>query len=139
MAITLVLVDDNEVDRYIVRRKLLRHGAFGEVIEAPSGQVFLKELCNDARLKAPPNQPALILMDINMPMLNGFETLDRMEEFLAEGVGPTGAVVVMYSSSENPDDLGRAERHPLVAASIPKPLNNTLIDQMIGLCRSSIG
>ena len=135
MNITLVVVDDNEVDRYIVRRKLSRHDAFGEIIEASSGSNFLDELCDDIRLQAPPDHPVLILMDINMPMLNGFETVDKLHERIAEGLGPRGTIVLMHSSSENPDDLRRANEHPLVAGSLPKPINGEKIDQLIQYCQ----
>jgi two-component system cell cycle response regulator DivK len=62
-AATLVLlVEDNEVNRYLARF-LLEHGGF-EVVTASNGQ----EALDQARAR----RPDLILMDIQMPVMDGY-------------------------------------------------------------------
>ncbi|MBW3628792.1 MAG: response regulator [Gemmatimonadetes bacterium] len=63
MAARILLVDDNE-DSRTVYRLILEHGGY-EVLEAATGP--------DALTRARENQPDLILMDISIPVLDGWE------------------------------------------------------------------
>lgn len=63
--------------------------------------------------------PDLILLDINMPRLNGFEFLDALVEL---GPYPVPPIVVMLTSSGYSPDLERAKRNPLIKRYLEKPL-----------------
>ena len=60
----------------------------------------------------------LILLDINMPELNGFEFLDQTEHF--QGIKTVD--ILMVSSSIDNADLERAMNHPLTLGCVSKPL-----------------
>ena len=66
---TILVVDDEPLNRKLVRGLLTAEGY--QVVEAPDGQVAL-ELA--------PSGPDLILLDIMMPLLDGFETCRRLKE-----------------------------------------------------------
>lgn len=129
MKITTVIVDDDEVDRYVVKRKLGRRDEFGKVLEAGSGQQFIDEV--DQGLLADEAGSPLVLMDINMPGLNGFETVDALQARVTEGSLPATLVVMMFTSSSNPDDKARAERLPIVAGYVIKPLDDTDVAEIL--------
>ena len=80
----VLVVDDEAVCRYLVRR-LLPGGAF-EVIEAASGAEGL------ARLRD--RSPDVILLDLNLPEMDGFAFLDRLA---SAGVSRLPPVVVLTS------------------------------------------
>lgn len=63
----------------------------------------------------------VILLDINMPEMNGFEFLDAYQDLLAEG--QTRAVVVLLTSSPDPSDQARAMSYACVKGYIVKPLD----------------
>ncbi len=67
--ITILHVDDNEANRYAVNRMLRRVGF--NVIEAATGEAAL-ELVDQAR-------PDLIILDVKLPDLNGFEVCRRIK------------------------------------------------------------
>jgi PAS domain S-box-containing protein len=67
--IKILHVDDNETNRYAVNRMLKRVGF--NVIEAATGEAAL-ELVNQAR-------PDLIILDVKLPDLNGFEVCRRLK------------------------------------------------------------
>ncbi len=64
--------------------------------------------------------PSLIFLDINMPVMDGWEFLEAFSNKFKE-FHETIRVIIL-SSSVNPADLEMAENHPLVIGFMPKPL-----------------
>lgn len=109
----VLLVEDSEDDRYITTYMLRKRWPDVEIITAWNGEEALAEL---ERLTLHP--PDLILLDINMPLMNG-------HEFLAQWCGELGntePVVVMLSSSERHADIGRSANYEAVRQYFVKPM-----------------
>lgn len=65
------------------------------------------------------NLPELIFLDINMPIIDGWDILDAIE-------GKTMAnklKIFMTTSSIDPQDTIRIENHPLITGHIEKPIS----------------
>ncbi len=129
--VPVVIVDDSDADRYIVKRRLSKSGDFGEVKEARDGVVFLDEFFNGPVLVETEDSPLLVLMDVNMPGLNGFETIEELQRRVAAGEGPASLVVMMFTSSSNPEDLALAEKLSSVKGYIQKPLDQEGIAKIL--------
>ena len=125
-----IVVDDNKMDRYIVKRQLAKHPEFGDLMEATDGLDFLDNLVANGRVDDDNPKPVLILMDINMPGLNGFETAEKLQQRIDEGKGPESVVVMMFTSSDNPNDKARAEALDIVKGYIVKPLDAADIETL---------
>jgi DNA-binding NarL/FixJ family response regulator len=69
MGIRIGIVDDNQLNRTTVKDKLSRYPEVELVMEAKNGEDFLEQL------KAMPAKPQLILMDLEMPVLDGIKTI----------------------------------------------------------------
>ena len=67
------------------------------------------------------NFPKVIFVDINMPIMNGFEFADKYEEVFYKKHPET--IVFITSSSIQISDLERANAHPIVSGFIEKPFN----------------
>jgi CheY-like chemotaxis protein len=65
----------------------------------------------------PDNQPHLIILDINMPEIDGWEFLNRYQKF------ENPASVVMLSSSKDESDIKKSRTYNIVKGYIEKPLN----------------
>jgi len=133
MKIPVVLVDDNEVDRYVVRRVLSKFDEFDELKESKSGVEFLKEFFNGDEGAHLEDQPLCILMDINMPGLSGFETIAEMEKLAVKGHGPGGVVLMMITSSANPNDHIKADELDSVLGYTTKPLDRDGAKKIIAI------
>lgn len=132
--ISVVVVDDEKVDRYIVKRRMAKMDAFGDVIEATNGDRFLDEYFQtDQEFKDGVPPPLLILMDVNMPGRNGFETVEEIQRRMTEGRGPESIVIMMFTSSDNSNDRARAETLDAVKGYITKPLDEKGIETILAL------
>lgn len=67
---TLLVVDDDEIDREIILRALAEHGLEVPVAYAANGNEAIEIM------KAETDTAFVVLLDLNMPVLDGFETLD---------------------------------------------------------------
>lgn len=73
-----------------------------------------------------------VLLDINMPIMNGFEFLDHLEAAIAAGeIVFDPVVVTMFTSSQYPDDVARATAHDVVTGYVYKyPSDEELADAL---------
>ncbi len=113
--LTVMTIDDNEFDQLLNRRVLERAGVFGEILQFYLGTDALDYF------RSPHAQDIdLILLDVNMPGMTGFEFLERA---VAE-LGPEFAkcVVIMLTTSLDPRDLANARRFEIVRDYLGKPL-----------------
>lgn len=116
MARRIMLIDDYESDLLFTRLMLERCDQHFEVLEYDSAQEALQYLQSH-----PVHGISVILLDINMPGMNGFEFLEAYEH-LADGK-QAEAVVIMLTSSPDPRDRARAETFGTVRGYITKPID----------------
>lgn len=110
----VLLVDDNEADNVYHEIVLRRVGYTGEIIVCESGEDALEYLHNHGD-----RPPELILLDINMPGMDGFEFARCATPYLAAAATAT---VVMLTSSASDADRRKAQALPVIRGYIIKPL-----------------
>ena len=74
-------------------------------------------------------RPDLIFLDINMPAMDGWEFLDRYRELPREKKADT--VLIMLTTSLNPDDEKRTLAIPEVSGFEHKPLNQIRLESLL--------
>lgn len=116
MSCRVLTIDDNENDLLFTRIALERCGLDCEIRAFERAQDALSMLTDD-----PAHGTDLILLDINMPVMDGFAFLQAFEALPAAQRGH--AVVVMLSSSSDPADRRRAAAHACVRGFVNKPLD----------------
>lgn len=108
MTKTILIVEDNEKNMKLVRDILVHHGH--AVLEATTGE--------DGVRLAIGHQPDLILMDIQLPGINGVEALAQIRAAPALQAVP----VIAVSASVMPDEQLRVANSGF-DAFIPKPIS----------------
>jgi CheY-like chemotaxis protein len=90
------LVDDDVDDLTIVQDALAEYSYKGPVSTIPNGVILLKQL------ESASNRPNLIILDLNMPMLDGFTVLKRIKDSPQLKSIP---VIILTASSNKADEL----------------------------------
>ena len=70
------------------------------------------------------HMPVLVLMDVNMPRLTGFETIMKMNRAAEAGNSPPSLVMMMVTSSSDPKDMVQITRMPSIKGYVFKPLDD---------------
>ena len=100
----ILLVEDNPDDELLMRRALAKNDVAGEVVVAHDGVEALEYLFSSGSYAGRPAEamPRLILLDLKLPRLNGFEVLQRVRADERTRLLP---VVILTSSRERRDVL----------------------------------
>jgi CheY-like chemotaxis protein len=126
----ILLVDDDPVNNFLNQRLLENLAVADQLLVALNGQeafALLEEHCPDAAC------PALILLDVNMPVMNGFEFLHAYQQLPLEQ--KEAIVIIMLTTSLHPQDVERGQQLN-VAGFLSKPLT---VDKVNGLLRQHFG
>jgi CheY-like chemotaxis protein len=125
----VILIDDNEIDR-VVNEKLLRLSNVTDNIDCfHSCHAFFAYLSDNVdKFEGFQN---VILLDIQMPRMDGFECIIRMDSFPPEV--RSLFKIFMLSSSIDRNDIKKAERNSSVEKVLEKPLDVSLFKKLIDI------
>lgn len=124
----ILLVDDDEPTNFL-NKMILEDVNCAETVEvAESGQSALRYLEN-ASENGNPSSPDLIFLDINMPAMNGWEFLEQYSHL--DQSRKANVVIVMLTTSLNPDDRAKAGKIPDVSGFETKPLTPEKLQSII--------
>ena len=126
---TVMLIDDNEIDN-LINQKMIEAAAIAENIYTHTGaKSAIEFLKNMEKLDVADNVlPDVIFLDIDMPLMDGFQFLDEFEKLT--NVAKSKCKIVMLTSSINPQDFNRSKKYENVKQYINKPLSHESILQL---------
>ena len=103
-SLTILLAEDDDGHAHLVRRNLQRAGVMNEVVRVNDGQQALDYLRFEGAHEArPPHERLLLLLDINMPCIDGMEVLRQVKADEQLNKIP----VVMLTTTDDPRDIDR--------------------------------
>ena len=123
-----LLVDDDDTTNFLNQTLLQRMAVSDQVLVAVNGQQALDLLHQHCELPASPTCPALILLDMKMPRMNGFEFLQAYAQ-RPERENPT-VVIIMLTTSLNPKDVEQMQGLP-IAGYLTKLLTRDKVNQVL--------
>ena len=117
---TIVYAEDDMDDLFMLRQAFERHDHI-EVVHAADGKKALQLL---EKMLDENYLPCLIILDINMPVMNGREALQAIRNHPRL----KGLSVIMFTTSNSPADIAFAEAHD--AMLITKPIDYSDLEKI---------
>lgn len=113
----IFLIDDEEVSLFLTQQMLVNSGLTEDIhpfMTAEEAINYLKA-CNEDDI------PNVILLDLSMPVMNGWEFLDALAP-LGDGFTEKCRIYILTSSLDDTDEEG-AKSHPMVSGLLQKPIS----------------
>ena len=126
---SVLLVDDDATTNYL-NESLLRSLSVADHFAVAHDGLEALALLENQREPPSSSNPSLILLDLNMPGLNGMEFLEayqRLPQVLRDGI-----IIVVLATSMNSQDLARLNELP-IAGLASKPLTEEKINTILQL------
>lgn len=125
----IIMIDDNPLDHLIVSRICDSEGTFGDMAHLQTAQELVEFLAVNehdiARL------PDIILLDLNMPNLSGWDVLEKLKYYYQHKGKPLD--VYILSSSVSPVDQKRSQQYAFVKDFFIKPMTRQKIRDLYNL------
>ena len=128
----ILLIDDDEATNFLSNIILEEAGVARHIKTKQTAKAALNYIEDSAHLNGTPNAlpfPDLILLDMNMPAMDGWEFVEVYRE-LATKLDKQ-IVIVMLTTSLNPDDRIRAMAIPEILSFENKPLTVEIVQSII--------
>lgn len=121
MISNIMLIDDDEISNFIAERLLKRMNVCDNITVAMNGSEAKQYLLESSEL------PQFALLDINMPLMNGFEFMTWFNESNLKG----RCKFFFYSTSIRSEDKDQAITYTDVIDYVEKPLTEDKVHQII--------
>ncbi len=123
---TVLIVDDEDNWRYVTKILFQDTGAVNSVLTANNGLEALKKLQNS--IDNGEKLPELIILDIKMPVMDGFQFLENLTKI--PNLNLSGTKIYITTSSFLAKDKERAKLYP-IAGYITKPLTEEIVRSIL--------
>ncbi len=123
---SILLVDDDTTTNFVNQMLLEDLDVTEEVLIACNGKEALETIDQQCQKG---NCPQLILLDINMPVMNGFEFLEAYKQL--DLSYKQSVMIVMLTTSMNPADMDRLGKMP-IRGVLNKPLTAETFKRILG-------
>jgi CheY-like chemotaxis protein len=130
----VICIDDDPIALMLSKLVLAKSSIESEVITALSGKDAFDylndtEVINTNKLS---KNGLLILLDLNMPVMDGWEFLKQFTHQLMDQYNNTK--IILLTSSLDPDDVRRSKDYSLIMDFLPKPLTKEALNAIISKC-----
>lgn len=126
---TILCIDDDAITLMLCKKVIIKSSFSHEIITVQNGEEALqyfqtiKEVENQSKAR-----PQLIFLDLNMPVMGGWEFLDY---FNTPEFGEFKNIkVVVLSSTIDPEDLEKSKQYPMVVDFLSKPITQAMLEYL---------
>ena len=117
----IYLIDDQPIANFITKKLLELEGSEDNIRDFTDPVEAFKAVCED--------EEALIFLDLNMPVMNGWEFLEKLKTC------EHNHRIIILSSSTNKIDIERAKDYPSVIKYMIKPLSKLKFSEITGFLK----
>ena len=116
------IIDDDAIFVFVLKKLLEKNGNFGNMIDFKNGNDAI-----DILFSKQSELPCVILLDLNMPIIDGWQFLDQLEDSdLKDQLN-----VYIMSSSIDRTDIEKSKTYSIVKDFISKPVNADKLNKIL--------
>tara|TARA_B110000259_G_scaffold110006_1_gene125780 strand:+ start:134 stop:535 length:402 start_codon:yes stop_codon:yes gene_type:complete len=123
---SILLIDDDKATNYMHTYLIKKTLVVDTVISKLNGEEAIAYLTTKKDGEYP--QPDLIFLDINMPVMNGWEFI---EEYKKSNFSKKSVLIIMLTTSLNPIERKRAEKIEIISGFATKPLTVEYLQDIV--------
>jgi len=128
--LNVLLIDDDFLNNYISTKFIKRYFIDSNITSCLNGKIAI-DLLADYKATQPEFNYDYIFLDLNMPVMNGWEFL---EQYTFLKIDPTAkSNLYLLTSSIHKDDVSKAGKYPLIKDFITKPLYSEKVMEIFNL------
>lgn len=128
----ILCVDDDAITLMLCKKVIERVAFAQEVLTAKNGEeaiMYFNELAPKYQLDQNLSYPKLTFLDLNMPIMNGWEFLDHYLENDYQNLFKEAKFIVL-SSTIDPQDVIKAKNYPMVIDFLSKPITKEMLENL---------
>ena len=127
----ILCVDDDPITLMLCKKVIIKSSFSNEIITSQNGEEalsYFNTIKYTNNKNNPIAQPELIFLDLNMPVMGGWEFLDY---FNSEEFSEFSTIkVVVLSSTIDPEDLEKSKQYPMVIDFLSKPISQSMLEYL---------
>jgi CheY-like chemotaxis protein len=123
---SILLIDDDKATNFMHTYLIKKTLVVDTVISKLNGEEAIAYLTTKKDGEYP--QPDLIFLDINMPVMNGWEFI---EEYKKSNFSKKSVLIIMLTTSLNPIERKRAEKIEIISGFVTKPLTAEYLQDIV--------
>jgi CheY-like chemotaxis protein len=126
---SILCIDDDPITLMLCKMVITKASFSNEIATAKNGEEALKyfntlkQTNSNSDLK---KQPQLIFLDLNMPVMGGWEFLDSFST--SDYLDYNSTKVIILSSTIDPEDLEKSKKYPMVIDFLSKPISKEMLE-----------
>lgn len=129
---TILCIDDDPITLMLCKMVITKASFSNEIATAKNGEEALKYF-NTLKQTNNSNSniikhPQLIFLDLNMPVMGGWEFLDSFAT--ADYSDYNDTKVIILSSTIDPEDLEKSKKYPMVIDFLSKPISKEMLEYL---------
>jgi len=127
----VICIDDDPIALLLSKLVISKANFASQIITLQNGQEAIEYLEKDETRADNKNsgQTLLILLDLNMPVMDGWEFLEQFSQKLYDEY--KDAKIILLSSSIDPNDIRKSKNFEMVMDFFPKPLTKEILQEIL--------
>jgi CheY-like chemotaxis protein len=124
----IMCIDDDPITVMLFKKVIQKASFAKKIINAVNGQDAITQINTFNNTSNPEKKPLLIFLDLNMPVMGGWEFIDLFNESNYSTLNNTK--VIILTSTIDPEDIRKSKSYPNVIEFLSKPITVEMLEYL---------